>query len=564
VDGDGTLNIADHCPFNADRDVDNADLDGNLLTGVDWQLDSDEDTVGDICDQNPPPPGPSTPTPGAGTPTPAATAAPNVSGNSQGYKTDPHPHDLLAGDPPTGGVFYHNHDWVCPDMFAVPGVEGSGAIACQRIVDSNNDGVADWVDVDGAGYQVGETVDVKSDSDGDTHTDGCEAVNGTDPLDPNSKPGAPAAANDCDGDGTTDPVEVTQGSNFTVSGIATATPTPTPTPKPAAAAECTHRVTTSGSPPVTQVDIVCHLTTEPAGGAVYDWEVVYNNQNGPWPDPALNPVDCTITVDGISSPSTWVGEAIDANGDTIVEMAKCKDPRVHPPALTPTPTGMPSKWVESTCRDMRVRVVGAATIGSPITIHLTGIDQNNLAEMTSVESPDLPAGCGVAPPTATPTATPTPPACLDRDGDTTCRDAVNDKDDDGCTALQEAALGANFSNDNWYDVFDVPVPAYADETPNGARNRKVDMGDVLAVLFYAFAENNKGPNGNGVDYDSLKGPILPPHNAYLEVGMMFDRSAGDAPLPGKVDPAGAPNGKVDMGDVLGALAQAFVVNCIGG
>ena len=152
-------------------------------------------------------------------------------------------------------------------------------------------------------------------------------------------------------------------------------------------------------------------------------------------------------------------------------------------------------------------------------------------------------------------------ACIDRDGDTTCRDPVNDTDDDGCTAAQEAALGANFSDNNWYDVFDVPVPTNADPTPNGPRNRKVDMSDVLAVLFYAFAEKDKDPNANGVDYDSLKG-IIPPHDTYLSAGVLYDRSPGLGPDPVTgIDPAGAPNGKVDMTDVLAALAQAFVVDC---
>jgi hypothetical protein len=46
--------------------------------------------------------------------------------------------------------------------------------------------------------------------------------------------------------------------------------------------------------------------------------------------------------------------------------------------------------------------------------------------------------------------------------------------------------------------------------------------------------------------------------------MMYDRSPGLGPDPvtGK-DPAGPPNGVVDIGDVLGTLAQAFVVDCSG-
>ena len=111
-------------------------------------------------------------------------------------------------------------------------------------------------------------------------------------------------------------------------------------------------------------------------------------------------------------------------------------------------------------------------------------------------------------------------------------------------------------------MYDVPVPANVDPTPNGGRNNLVDIGDVLAVLFYAFADNDGPPNSNGVDYDSQKG-ILPPHTSYLEVGLMYDRSPG-LPAGGGVDPAGAPNGVIDIGDVLAALSQAFVVDCSAG
>jgi hypothetical protein len=151
-------------------------------------------------------------------------------------------------------------------------------------------------------------------------------------------------------------------------------------------------------------------------------------------------------------------------------------------------------------------------------------------------------------------------ACTDRDGDTTCRDPVNDTDDDGCTAAQEAALGAEFSDNTWYDVYDVPVPANSDPTLNGPRNRLVDISDVLAVLFYAFADEGGGPNPNHVSYDSLKG-IQAPHDTYLKVGLMYDRSPG--PLPNPPWSAGPPNGVMDIGDVLAVLAQAFVVDCTG-
>ncbi len=161
-------------------------------------------------------------------------------------------------------------------------------------------------------------------------------------------------------------------------------------------------------------------------------------------------------------------------------------------------------------------------------------------------------------------------ACVDREGDTQCDDVANDRDDDGCTDAEEAALGDNFDGDAWYDVYDVPVPAKADgDGANGKRNKVIDIGDVLAVLFYAFADDNGGPNANGVDYDSIKGwdgdgdsvnDASPVQD--IEEGLKYDRSPGLGPSgdTGK-DPAGAPNGSIDIGDVLAVLAQAFVVDC---
>jgi hypothetical protein len=189
------------------------------------------------------------------------------------------------------------------------------------------------------------------------------------------------------------------------------------------------------------------------------------------------------------------------------------------------------------------------------------------------------------PPTPTPTNTPTStPTCIDRLGDTACDDPVNDPDDDGCTTAEEAALGSVFDPTaaGWYDVYDVPVPAKPDTGPgsgaNGPRNGLVDMRDVLAVLFYAFTEENASfpgcgdnPNSNGVDYDCVKGVDLngdstddvgTSHN--IKEGVKYDRSAGLGPDPVTgIDPAGPPNDVVDIRDVLATLAQAFVVDCSG-
>ncbi len=160
--------------------------------------------------------------------------------------------------------------------------------------------------------------------------------------------------------------------------------------------------------------------------------------------------------------------------------------------------------------------------------------------------------------------------CIDREGDTQCDEPATDPDDDGCTNVEETALGDNFDPDAWYDVYDVTVPAKADAAgANGMRNKVVDIGDVLAVLFYAFADDDGPPNANGVDYDSIKGwdgdgdsvnDASPIHD--IEEGLKYDRSPGLGPSGDTgIDPAGAPNGAIDIGDVLAALAQAFQVDC---
>jgi len=131
-----------------------------------------------------------------------------------------------------------------------------------------------------------------------------------------------------------------------------------------------------------------------------------------------------------------------------------------------------------------------------------------------------------------------------------------DADGDGCTDAKEAAMG--FNAHNYWDFYDVPVPANRDPTPNGPRNRAVNMADVLAVLFYVGAYNGDGgaPNGNGVSYDSYKdadwnGDTVV--NSGDKVGLRYDRSAGAPPNPPW--DAGPPSGAVAMNDVLAVMAQ---------
>ncbi|GAG16190.1 unnamed protein product, partial [marine sediment metagenome] len=70
------------------------------------------------------------------------------------------------------------------------------------------------------------------------------------------------------------------------------------------------------------------------------------------------------------------------------------------------------------------------------------------------------------------------------DASVTCEgDMAADSDGDGCTDGAEL-LYLGFDPLAWYDFYDVPVPALADQDPNGPRNQAVAMGDVLGVLFY--------------------------------------------------------------------------------
>jgi hypothetical protein len=152
----------------------------------------------------------------------------------------------------------------------------------------------------------------------------------------------------------------------------------------------------------------------------------------------------------------------------------------------------------------------------------------------------------------------------------------DDLDGDGCTAFEETfgapppmpgstctSPASCYSDSTWYDFYDVPTPANPDPTSSGARDGKVDMSDVLAVLFYSSADEGGPPNAAGVDYDSLKdgdwnGDTMV--DASDRVGLRYDRSPSSAPDPPAE--AGPPAGSIDLADVLAVLAQ-FGLDCTG-
>jgi hypothetical protein len=145
------------------------------------------------------------------------------------------------------------------------------------------------------------------------------------------------------------------------------------------------------------------------------------------------------------------------------------------------------------------------------------------------------------------------------DASITC---VREGDGDGCTDSQEGSMG--FDPNHWYDFYDVPVPANPDPTPSGPKNQAINLGDVIATLFYVPTSNNGLPNANGVDYDSLKDgdwfdgsrQVAYPDGVLDEwdkVGRRYDRTPGVDPSPPWE--VGPPNGAINMADVLAQLAQ---------
>jgi hypothetical protein len=143
-----------------------------------------------------------------------------------------------------------------------------------------------------------------------------------------------------------------------------------------------------------------------------------------------------------------------------------------------------------------------------------------------------------------------------------------DSDGDGCGDSDEAAgapapkpgsTGA-YDPHNYWDFYDVPVPANADPTPNGPKNRAITMGDVLAILFYVGTRDGEPPNARGVDYDSVKDGDWNGDTVVTEVGdqvgLRYDHSPSLPPDP----PWGTepPDGAVSMADVLAALSQMYL------
>jgi parallel beta-helix repeat protein len=122
-----------------------------------------------------------------------------------------------------------------------------------------------------------------------------------------------------------------------------------------------------------------------------------------------------------------------------------------------------------------------------------------------------------------------------------------DTDGDGCNDGREYVSMPGFSPLVWYDFYDVPVPANADMTPNGPRDKAVNVQDVVGVTKYVGTSNNGPANANGVDYDSDK------DGDTVKDGVAYDRSPGALPNPPYE--AGPPSGAVNLQDVVVVLRQ---------
>jgi hypothetical protein len=196
VDVDGYLNSADNCPIIADRDL-------NGDTVIDYQLDSDGDGIGDVCEIDLAAsqgwPANAYLIPGDGRGYPGRTVGDMHQVASPGIFVD---RDNVCSDPFTAGTAEPTLDagrWCAGfDPVGRPyGPTASGISALGRVfADSNDDADPDLLDHPAGG--VIEWMDTDDDSDGDGHTDACEAFRVTDPLAAASAP--PSPAGDCDAD----------------------------------------------------------------------------------------------------------------------------------------------------------------------------------------------------------------------------------------------------------------------------------------------------------------------------------------------------------------------------
>jgi hypothetical protein len=283
--------------------------------------------------------------------------------------------------------------------------------------------------------------------------------------------------------------------------------------------------------------------------------LAYNSQTNLSPDGMSLCSPLTVTADAVyggcarsSGTSTFTGAV---NTVTLHCVANASSPLhlitlAEDPDFGNTTLGIGGVMIDTDLTDASVTCEGVPgptpTATSTPTPTFTPLPT---ATPTSTPTPTITNTPTITPtPTDTPTATATP---LYSPTPTATPRPIDDSDGDGCVNVLESSMGFNSSDP--YDFFDVPVPANADPTPNGTRDKTITMGDVLAVLRYVgtFDGDGGSPNPKGVAYDSDK------MGAGTKAGLDYDRSPGPPPSPPW--DAGPPNGAVTMADVLTVLAQ---------
>ena len=207
VDQDGYLNHnSDNCPNVPDRDLGGS-------AAIDYQQDTDQDEVGDVCEIS------------LASLLGWSSNASTVAGDGSGYPGQVTTNVVTSVRNGTSGTHapgkFVDRDNLCVDPFTINAAEGvadagrycvgvdpvpaaNNALG-RQFTDSNDDAMPDLLDypVTSAPNPI-EWADVNSDSDSDGHTDACEAFMGSDPLDSSSVPAGPPTAGNCDSDATPD------------------------------------------------------------------------------------------------------------------------------------------------------------------------------------------------------------------------------------------------------------------------------------------------------------------------------------------------------------------------
>ena len=329
------------------------------------------------------------------------------------------------------------------------------------------------------------------------------------------------------------PPSVTPTYTATRTPTRTPTPTATPTPTRTGTATRTPTPTATGSPSANAMAVDCNPATPGVDASC--------NKNGTF-DVGVNITQASSAYQAYQYKLRWDPSVLAYDSQTDLkpdDLVNCASPAVGADTVFGGCAGSGTTTFTGAVNTVTLHCVSDGTSS----LHLV-----TLTEDTNFGSGTIDLGGGFI-------------STALADASVAC---VSDADGDGCTADQEAygapsarpgstcsSPTACYSDSNWYDFYDVPVPANTDPTPNGTKDRAVNLQDVTAVLKYVGTCNNCPPNASGVDYDSLKdgdwnGDTVV--DALDKVGRRYDR--GPSPAPSPPYDAGAPNGAVNFQDVV--------------